>query len=113
MRDQKRGWFCHCLLTFTRQLFHFTPDSLDSFGCFDFSTTSSTLNFAAGTVAGGIGSRLCVNVPINDDICCEALENFQVDASSTNPIVTFPSGTSSSVFITDNDSECQPCTVIS
>ena len=78
---------------------------MDSFGCFDFSTTTSTLNFAAGTVPGGPGSQLCVNIPINDDICCELLESFQVGLSSTNPGVVFSGSTSLSVSILDNDSE--------
>ena len=82
-----------------------SPDSLDSFGCFDFSTTTSTLNFAAGTVSGGPGSQLCVNIPINDDICCESFESFQVGLSSTNPGVVFSGSTSLSVSILDNDSE--------
>ena len=79
---------------------------MDSFGCFDFSTSAATLNFAAGTVAGGPGSQLCINVPINDDICCEQLENFQVLASSTNPGVIFSGGNTANVLIQDNDSEC-------
>ena len=57
-------------------------------------------------MAGGPGSQLCINIPINDDICCEQLESFQVVASSTNPGVTFSGGSSSSVIIQDNDSEC-------
>ena len=49
---------------------------------------------------------MCINIPINDDICCEQIESFQVLASSTNPGVIFSGSTSAAVIIQDNDSEC-------
>lgn len=48
---------------------------------------------------------MCINIPISDDILVENLENFLVSASSTDSEAMFPTGSSASVQITDNDSE--------
>ena len=81
-------------------LSNYFPDSIDTFGCQDFTSTTTTVTFAAGSVAG---AQMCINIPITDDNCCEVLENFQVDASSTNAGVTFRTSSSATVFIQDND----------
>lgn len=83
----------------------FSPDDVDSFGCFDYSGTSVNVVFSAGTTPGGPGSQRTVSIPITDDNCVEILENFRVTATSSDPDVVFPQGPSSTVNIIDNDSE--------
>ena len=82
-------------------LIFFVGNNLDAFGCFDYTTTMSSVTFAAGSSAG---ASMSINIPINDDICVEQLlEGFMVQASFTDPDVSFPSGSSATVRITDND----------
>ncbi len=52
-----------------------------------------------------IGSILCSNIPITDDVYVEQRETFGVSASSTDTQVEFPVGSFSTVSIADNDSE--------
>ena len=60
------------------------------------------MTFAANA---GAGTLACTNIPIIDDNLVENAENFGLSASTTDGRVSFPSGTSASVSITDNDSE--------
>ena len=49
---------------------------------------------------------MSISIPINDDNYVEQLiEDFMVIASSENPDVLFPSGNSTIVNVTDNDSK--------
>ncbi|XP_064394225.1 uncharacterized protein LOC135341566 isoform X3 [Halichondria panicea] len=75
-------------------------DTVDTFGCFDYESTSVTVSFPAGSVPG---SQRTVSIPINDDNCVERPETFRVTATSTDTDVTFPRGSSSTVSIQDND----------
>ncbi len=52
-----------------------------------------------------LGTILCTNIPINNDVYVEQGESFRVSASSLDTQVTFPVGSFSTVSITDNDSE--------
>ena len=71
----------------------------------DYTSTTQTVNFAAGTVPGGFGSQQCISIPIIDDNLCETTESFSVSATSTNGDAEFPNGNAAVVQIADNDSK--------
>ena len=80
---------------------NFAEANLDSFGNFDYTSTSTSVTFLAGSA---IGTTMSISIPINDDSFVEQLmEGFTVTASSANPDVMFPNGNSAIVRITDND----------
>ena len=58
------------------------------------------MTFAANA---GAGTQACTNIPIIDDNLVENAEGFGLSASTTDGRVSFPSGTSASVLIADND----------
>ncbi len=69
----------------------------------DYTSTESTVVFQFGAIPNGAGGQLCVNIPINNDNLVEFTEAFGLSISSTNNQVDFPSGTTGTVFIADND----------
>ena len=60
------------------------------------------MTFAANS---GAGIQACDDIPIIDDNLVENAEGFRLSASTTDDRISFLSGTSASVSITDNDSE--------
>ncbi len=91
-----------CLTFNSLNFICYCADTIDTFGCFDYESTSVTVSFPAGSIPG---SQRTVSIPINDDNCVERPETFRVTATSTDTDVTFPRGSSSTVSIQDNDSE--------
>ena len=86
-------------------------DSFPSTAPDDYTSGGYSVTFAANA---GAGTQACTNIPIIDDNCVENAEGFRLSASSTDNRVSFPSGTSASVLITDNDSEDRVnCSIIS
>ena len=76
-------------------------NNLDSFGNFDYTSTSTSVTFPAGSA---LGTVISISIPINNDSCVEQLiESFMIIASSVNPDVMFSNSNSAIVRITDND----------
>ena len=66
----------------------------------DYTSGGYSVTFAANAPADTVE---CTNIPIADDNLVENPEGFGLSASTTDGRVSFPSGTSASVLIADND----------
>ena len=76
----------------------------------DYTGGRYSVTFAANA---GQGTEACTNIPINDDNLVENPEGFGLSASTADGRVSFPSGTSASVLIADNDGEARVnCSIV-
>lgn len=72
----------------------------------DYATTNQSAFFATGS---DVGTRLCINISIVDDILVEVIERFIINADSSDQNVEFEvGGDQANVTITDNDSKLEP-----
>ena len=86
-------WFYRMLCIYIHTYMFSEPD--------DYTSTTQIVTFPAGAPPPG---RLCIDIPIINDLDVEGLESFAVSASTTDPRAVFPQGgDTASVFIADND----------